>query len=247
MQAIALEALDQLRPREDNPLLFANYRGRLLGMEPLRDLYDFASRRRAGRRALAVHGNGHRGDRSALRPPCSRQLAARGVAPRRTRARAGGGRLGGRRHARKAAQGPLTDSNRRPPPYHVCVPVWYPRAVGLSDNSRSLTTPLSAPTRLHGPEPIPKTCPQVFVVTQALTVLACLTGRDGRANHARPARARSRAQAFDAGRVRTAACPEKHSSKGLDCVCRGGLPEHPSSRIHLRSHAECARSLPRRP
>ena len=56
-QAIALEALDQLRPREDSPLLFPNSRGghldfrtfnrrqwkpaqRAVGIEPLRDLYD---------------------------------------------------------------------------------------------------------------------------------------------------------------------------------------------------------------
>ena len=57
LQAIALEALDQLRPREDSPLLFPNSRGGHLdfrnfnrrhwkpvqkgvGIEPLRDLYD---------------------------------------------------------------------------------------------------------------------------------------------------------------------------------------------------------------
>jgi len=57
LQAIALEALDQLRPREDSPLLFPNARGgyldfrnfnrrhwkpvqRTVGIEPLRDLYD---------------------------------------------------------------------------------------------------------------------------------------------------------------------------------------------------------------
>jgi integrase len=57
LQAIALEALDQLRPREDSPLLFPNARGGYLdfrnfnrrhwkpvqkaaGIEPLRDLYD---------------------------------------------------------------------------------------------------------------------------------------------------------------------------------------------------------------
>jgi integrase len=57
LQAIALEALDQLRPREDSPLLFPNSRGGYLdfrnfnrrhwkpvqkrvGIEPLRDLYD---------------------------------------------------------------------------------------------------------------------------------------------------------------------------------------------------------------
>ena len=57
LQAIALEALDQLRPREDSPLLFPNARGghldfrnfnrrhwkpaqKTVGIEPLRDLYD---------------------------------------------------------------------------------------------------------------------------------------------------------------------------------------------------------------
>jgi hypothetical protein len=57
LQAIALEALEQLRPQEDCPLLFPNARGgyldfrnfnrrhwkplqRAVGIEPLRDLYD---------------------------------------------------------------------------------------------------------------------------------------------------------------------------------------------------------------
>ena len=57
LQAIALEALDQLRPRDDSPLLFPNARGghldfrnfnrrhwkpvqKSVGIEPLRDLYD---------------------------------------------------------------------------------------------------------------------------------------------------------------------------------------------------------------
>jgi hypothetical protein len=57
VQAIALEALDQLRPRADSALLFPNSRGghldfrnfnrrhwkpvqRAVGIEPLRDLYD---------------------------------------------------------------------------------------------------------------------------------------------------------------------------------------------------------------
>jgi integrase len=57
LQAIALEALDELRPVEDSPLLFPNSRGghldfrnfnrrqwkpaqRAVGIEPLRDLYD---------------------------------------------------------------------------------------------------------------------------------------------------------------------------------------------------------------
>jgi integrase len=57
LQAIALEALDQFRPRDDSPLLFPNTRGghldfrnfnrrhwkpvqKSVGIEPLRDLYD---------------------------------------------------------------------------------------------------------------------------------------------------------------------------------------------------------------
>jgi integrase len=57
LQAIAVEALDQLRPRQDSPLLFPNARGghldfrnfnrrhwkpvqKRVGIEPLRDLYD---------------------------------------------------------------------------------------------------------------------------------------------------------------------------------------------------------------
>jgi integrase len=57
LQAIAVDALDQLRPREDSPLIFPNARGghldfrnfnrrhwkpvqRAVGIEPLRDLYD---------------------------------------------------------------------------------------------------------------------------------------------------------------------------------------------------------------
>jgi hypothetical protein len=92
LQAIALEALDQLRPREDSPLLFPNARGghldfrnfnrrhwkpvqKAVGIEPLRDLYDlrhtyatFASRGRPGVRALTVHGHEHRDDRPPLRP-----------------------------------------------------------------------------------------------------------------------------------------------------------------------------------
>jgi integrase len=57
LQAIALEALDQLPPREESPLLFPNARGghldfrnfnrrqwkpvqRAIGIEPVRDLYD---------------------------------------------------------------------------------------------------------------------------------------------------------------------------------------------------------------
>jgi integrase len=57
LQAIALEALDQLRPRHESPLLFPNSRGghldfrnfnrrqwkpvqRAVGIEPLRNLYD---------------------------------------------------------------------------------------------------------------------------------------------------------------------------------------------------------------
>jgi len=114
LQAIALEALDQLRLRADSAPLFPNARGgyldfrnfnprqwkpvqRAVGIEPLRDLYDLRHTyatfaRRAGVRALAVHGHEHRDDRPALRPPRSRQPPARGLAARRARARAGRGR-----------------------------------------------------------------------------------------------------------------------------------------------------------
>jgi integrase len=59
---------------------------------------------RGGVRALAVHGHEHRDDRPPLRPPCPRQLSARGLAPRCARARTGGGRrVDTGAHARKAA------------------------------------------------------------------------------------------------------------------------------------------------
>jgi integrase len=115
LQAIALAALDQLRPREDSPLLFPNARGghldfrnfnrrhwkpvqKALGIEPLRDLYDlrhtyatFALR--AGVPVFAVSRfMEHRDDRPPLRPPRSRQLPARRLAPRCARARTGRGR-----------------------------------------------------------------------------------------------------------------------------------------------------------
>ncbi len=120
LQAIALEALDQLRPRDDSPLLFSNTRGGhldfrnfnrrhwkpvqrtvwienrhasiyLRGPPPhLRDLR--APRRRLGVRGLAVHGHEPRDDRSPLRPPRPRQLPARRLAPRRARGRTGRGR-----------------------------------------------------------------------------------------------------------------------------------------------------------
>jgi integrase len=64
-----------------------------------------APRRCPGVRALAVHGHEHRDDRPPLRPPRSRQLPARRLAPRCARARAGRGRwvdVGAQ--ARKAAQ-----------------------------------------------------------------------------------------------------------------------------------------------
>jgi integrase len=117
LQAIALEALDQLRPREESPLLFPNARGGYLdfrnlnrrhwkpvqksvGIEPLRDLYDLrhtyatlrAPRRRPRVRPLTIHGHQHHNDRPPLRPPRSRQLPARRLAPRRARARTGRGR-----------------------------------------------------------------------------------------------------------------------------------------------------------
>jgi integrase len=97
LQAIAIEALEQLRLREDSPLLFPNARGgyldfrnftrrhwkpvqKTVGIEPPRDLYDLAPhlrhlrapRRRPGVRALTVHGHEHRDDRPPLRPPRSR-------------------------------------------------------------------------------------------------------------------------------------------------------------------------------
>jgi integrase len=113
LQAIALEALDQLPPREDSPLLFPNTRGghldfrnfnrrhwkpvqKTVGIEPLRPAPHLrhlrAPRRRPGVRPLAVHGHEHRDDRPPLRPPRSRQLPARRLAPRRARARTGRGR-----------------------------------------------------------------------------------------------------------------------------------------------------------
>jgi hypothetical protein len=137
LQAIALEALDQLRPREDSPLLFPNARGghldfrnfnrrhwkpvqKAVGIEPLRDLYDLrhirAPRRRPGVRPLTVHGHEHRDDRPPLRPPRNRQLPARRLAARRARARAGGGRwvdVGAQ--ARKAAQRHRLQAPPKPP------------------------------------------------------------------------------------------------------------------------------------
>jgi integrase len=117
LQAIALEALDQLWPREGSRLLFPNARGgyldfrnfnrrhwkpvqKTVGIEPLRDLYDLtphlrhlrASRWRPGVRSHTVHGHEHRDDRPPLRPPRSRQLPARRLAPGRARARASPGR-----------------------------------------------------------------------------------------------------------------------------------------------------------
>jgi integrase len=114
LQAIALEALEQLRVLHDSTLLFPNSRGgyvdfrnfnrrhwkpvqKALGINPLRDLYDlrhtyatFALR--AGVRRLAFHGHEHRDDRPALRSPRRRQLRTRGLAARWTRGRAGRGR-----------------------------------------------------------------------------------------------------------------------------------------------------------
>jgi integrase len=117
LQAIALEALDQLRPREGSPLLFPNARGRLprlpqlqppplearpedgrdrAAARPLRPAPHLrhlrAPRRRPDIRPLTVHGHEHRTDRPPLRPPRSRQLPARRLAPRRARARTGRGR-----------------------------------------------------------------------------------------------------------------------------------------------------------
>ena len=130
LQAIALEALDQLRPRDDSPLLFPNARGGHLGLpqpqptaleagpedardrsatRPLRPASHLrhlrAPRKRPGVRPLAVHGHEHRDDRPPLRPPRNRQLPARRLAPRRARARKGRGRrVDTGPKARKAAQ-----------------------------------------------------------------------------------------------------------------------------------------------
>jgi integrase len=84
-------------------------------------------------RALALHGRQPDHDRPPLRPPRARRTRARDP-PARQPQRALGGRwwtLGGRREAitppRKTtktaaeqaiSESPLTDSNRRPPPYH---------------------------------------------------------------------------------------------------------------------------------
>ncbi len=130
LQAIALEALDQLRPRQDSTLLFPNTRGGHLDFRnfnrrhwkpvqkasrdraaarPLRPAPHLrhlrAPRRRAGVRPLEVHGHEHRDDRPPLRPPRNRQLPARGLAPRRARARTGRGRwVDAGAEAGKAAQ-----------------------------------------------------------------------------------------------------------------------------------------------
>jgi integrase-like protein len=130
LQAIALEALDQTRPREDSPLLFPNARGGHLDFRnfnrrhwkprpensrnraaarPLRPAPHLrhlrAPRRRPGVRPLTVHGHEHRDDRPPLRPPRSRQLPARRLASARARARTGRGRwVDVGPQARKAAQ-----------------------------------------------------------------------------------------------------------------------------------------------
>src|SRR5207302_4761246 len=117
LQAIALEALDQLRSREDSPLLFPNARGgyldfrnfnrrhwkpvqKAVGIEPLRDLYDlrhtyatFALR--AGVPVFAL--SRFMGTSIAMidrhyGPPRGRQLSARRLGPGRARARTGRGR-----------------------------------------------------------------------------------------------------------------------------------------------------------
>ncbi len=129
LQTIALEALDQLRPRRQPAALPKHARRppRLPQLQPspleagpeegrdraaarslrpapyLRHLC--APRRRSGVRALTVHGHEHRDDRPPLRPPRSRQLPARRVAPRRAGARAGRGRwVDAGAEAGKAAQ-----------------------------------------------------------------------------------------------------------------------------------------------
>jgi hypothetical protein len=117
LQAIAVAALDQLRPREDSLLLcpnacggyldFRNYNRRQrkalpessrdrVAARPLRPAPHLrhlrAPCRGAGVRSLTVHGYEHRDDRPPLRPSRGRQPRARRPAPRCTRARAGRGR-----------------------------------------------------------------------------------------------------------------------------------------------------------
>ena len=130
LQAIALEALDQLRAAGRQPAAVSEHARRpprlpqlqppplearpeerrdRAAARPLRPAPHLrhlrAPRRRAGVRALAVHGHEHRDDRPPLRPPRSRQLPARRLAPRRARARTGRGRwVDTGAHARKAAQ-----------------------------------------------------------------------------------------------------------------------------------------------
>jgi integrase len=139
LQAIALAALDQLPPRSESPLLFPNARGgyldfrnfnrrqwkpvqRAVGIEPLRDLYDlrhtyatFALR--AGVPVFALSrfiGHEHRDDRPPLRPPRSRQLPARRLAPRCARARTGRGRwVDAGAQTRKAARRPGLQASRK--------------------------------------------------------------------------------------------------------------------------------------
>ena len=117
LQAIALQALDQLRPRRRQPAAVSEHARRpprlpqlqpppleagpedgrdRAAARPLRPAPHLrhlrAPRRRAGVRPLALHGHQHRDDRPPLRPPRSRQLPVRRLASRRARPRTGGGR-----------------------------------------------------------------------------------------------------------------------------------------------------------
>ena len=85
LQAIALETLDQLRPREDSPLLFPNTRGgyldfrnfnrrhwkrvqKTVGIEPLRDLYDLRTPTPPSRSAPASQCSRSRGSWARASP-----------------------------------------------------------------------------------------------------------------------------------------------------------------------------------
>jgi integrase len=139
LQAIALEALTQLPLRDDSPAAVSEHARRPPRLpqfqpaalearpEELRDRtvarplrpaphlrHIRAPCRRAGVRALAVHGHEHRDDRPPLRSPRSRQLPARRLAPRRARPRTGRGRwVDVGPQARKAAQRHSSRPERR--------------------------------------------------------------------------------------------------------------------------------------
>ena len=130
LQAIALEALDQLLAAARQPAAVSEHTWRpprlpqlqpppleagpeggrdRAAARPLRPAPHLrhlrAPCRRPGVRALALHGHEHRDDRPPLRPPRSRQLPTRRLAPGRARTRTGRGRwVDAGAHARKAAQ-----------------------------------------------------------------------------------------------------------------------------------------------